>query len=103
MSQALQNIQFTGNKMQITSALQEYATDKLQRLSRHAENITSLHVTFEVDKLRQIAEANLHIPGAEINAKAESEDMYNAVITLVEKLIRQIDKHREKLTDHHRD
>ena len=103
MTQALQNIQFTGNKMQITSALQQYANDKLQRLFRHADNITNIHVTFSVDKLRQIVEPHLHIPGAEIHAKAESENMYNAVVNLVDKLIRQLDKHREKLVDHHRD
>jgi len=35
-------------------------------------------------------------------ADSEEEDMYSAIDLLVDKLDRQIKKHKEKLTDHHR-
>ena len=58
-----------------------------------------MSVIFEVAKLRQIAEATIHIPGTELHAKAESEDMYAAVDGLVDKLDRQLIKHKEKLQE----
>jgi putative sigma-54 modulation protein len=46
----------------------------------------------------------MHVPRSNGNLHANSvqEDMYAAIDTLVDKLDRQILKHKEKLTDHHR-
>jgi putative sigma-54 modulation protein len=97
-------IQFTGHNVEITETLRDFATNKLTRLKRHADRITSLHVIFNVDKLLQKAEAKLHIPGNEIYASAESDDMYKAIDILVDKLIRQLEKHRGKVsTSQYRD
>jgi len=40
--------------------------------------------------------------GADLHANAENEDMYAAIDALVDKLDRQVKKHKEKMTDHHR-
>ena len=50
-------------------------------------------------KLRQKAESTLHLSGADIHAMAEEEDMYAAIDLLVDKLDRQILKHKEKKVD----
>ena len=78
-------IQLTGHNLEVTPALRDYTTSKFERLQRHAVKITKAHVTLTVDKLQQIAEATLHIPKAEIHATARSENMYNAIVELVEK------------------
>jgi len=87
-------IQFTGQNIDITPALREYTTEKFKRVIRHCDKIISINVIFIVDKLTQIAEANLHIPGADLHAKAESDNMYKSILNLVEKLIRQLEKHK---------
>lgn len=92
--------QLTGHHVEVTDALREFTEKKLDRLKRHADTITNIHVTFNVDKLSQIAEAQVSVPGNTIHAKAESENMYNAVDSLVDKLVRQLDKYREKQTEH---
>ncbi len=89
-------INLTGHHVEITPALRNITTEKFVRLQRHAERITSIHVTFGVEKLRQIAEANIHIAGAEIHARSEADDMYSAIDTLIDKLDRQLKKHKEK-------
>jgi len=89
-------IQFTGHNTDVTDALKAYTRDKFKRLARLADKITSIHITFNVDKLKHIAEAKVHLPGTEIHAHSEADSMYNAITSLVEKLIRQVKKHKDK-------
>ena len=93
-------IQLTGHKMDITPALREFAQDKLEKLTKFHDRITQIHVTFDVEKLRQIAEATLHIPGSECHARAESENMYKTIDQLIDKLVKQLRRHKEKVGGH---
>lgn len=94
-------INFTGHHLEITPALKTFTEEKLDKLSRHFDRITSIHVTFDVQKLRQIAEATILISKDTIHASAESDDMYATIDLLIDKLDRQIIKHKEKITNHH--
>ena len=51
---------------------------------------------------RNRAETTLHITGSKIHAMSENDDMYAAIDDMIDKLDRQVRKHKEKLTDHHR-
>ncbi|MAZ39312.1 MAG: ribosomal subunit interface protein [Legionellales bacterium] len=93
-------INFTGHHVDLTNPLKEFTTEKLEKLTRHFERIISIDVTFEVEKLRQIAKASVHVAGKVFHADASSEDMYQAVDGLVDKLDRQLKDHREKQTSH---
>jgi putative sigma-54 modulation protein len=93
-------IQYTGRNIEITPALREFADSKFQRALDSLSKITNVQVIFEVNKLRQIAEANLHYHGTEINAQAESENMYKSIDDLIDKITRQIIKHKEKHDEH---
>jgi putative sigma-54 modulation protein len=93
-------INFTGHRLEITPALREYAISKFDKLQRHFDKITSINVVFDVEKLRQIAEATLHVSKAELHASSESENMYSSIDALVEKLDRQLIKHKEKMKNH---
>ena len=91
------NVTFTGRHLDVTDALRDYANEKLQRLFRHYDKITNVHIIFGVEKLVQQAEATVNVPrGGVIHAHAESEDMYGSIDALFEKLERQVAKHREK-------
>jgi len=91
----------SGHHIEITVALRDYVTGKMERLERHFDHVTNIHVVLSVEKLRQKAEATLHVSGANLFANAEHEDMYAAIDALTDKLDRQIKKHKEKLKDHH--
>lgn len=95
-------ISVTGHHINITQSLREYIENKFSRLERHFDNMTNIHVILTVEKERQIAEATIHISRGNIFADASHEDMYAAIDSLLDKLDRQIKKHKEKLTDHHR-
>ncbi len=89
-------LNITGHHVELTDALREYVETKFTKLERHFDQITNVQVTLTVDKLRQIAEATLHVAGGEIHASAETEDMYAAIDQLIDKLDRQLIKHKEK-------
>jgi putative sigma-54 modulation protein len=97
------NIDLTGHHVSLTEALRSYVTDKFSRLERHFDHVTSTHVVLKVDKARHIAEATIHVAGKkDVHANSVHEDMYAAIDMLVDKLDRQILRHKEKLTDHHK-
>lgn len=97
------NLNLTGHHVEITPALREHVTLKLDRVSRHFDQVTSTHVILSVDKLEQKAEVTLHVKGKDIYADATHTDLYAAIDLLADKLDRQIVKHKEKITTHHRD
>ena len=99
------HIDLKGHHIELTPALRATALEKLEKLEHHGCNITSMHVVFNVEKLSHLIEATLHLSKCEIHAHAESENMYHAIDLLVEKLDRQLIKHKEKILDHrdHRD
>lgn len=93
-------INFTGHNMEITPALRQFAEEKFDKLERHFDKITSINVVFHIEKLRQIAEATILVHKAELHASAESDNLYTAIDLLMDKLDKQLIKHKEKMKDH---
>ena len=95
-------IDLTGHHVEITTPLRDYVNNKMERLERHFDHVTNVHVILSVEKLRQKAEATFHLSGGNLFADAQDEDMYAAIDAMTYKLDRQIKKHKEKMKDHHR-
>lgn len=93
-------IDITGHHIDVTDSMKQYVNDKFEKLERHFDHVTDIHVILTVEKLRQQAEATMHISGGKLFADAEDENMYAAIDSLVSKLDRQVKKHKEKRTDH---
>ncbi|TVQ68815.1 MAG: ribosome hibernation promoting factor [Oceanospirillales bacterium] len=93
-------INITGHHVDLTEAMTEYVNTKFERLERHFDNITNVQVTLSVEKQRHKAEADMHVAGGEIFAQAEQDDMYAAIDAMVDKLDRQVIKHKEKMKSH---
>ena len=94
-------INVTGHHLKVTPALKNYVEKKFQRLSRHFDHVINVHVVLTVEKITHRAEASLQVSGNRIFADASNDGMYAAVDLLVDKLDRQIVRHKEKLKDHH--
>ncbi|NOY62209.1 MAG: ribosome-associated translation inhibitor RaiA [Gammaproteobacteria bacterium] len=95
-------VDLTGHHVEITEALRSHVMTKMERVERHFNGVGNAHVVLTVEKLVQKAEATVHVTGANLFAEAAGEDMYAAIDSMVDKLDRQIKKHKEKLTNHHR-
>ncbi len=89
-------INISGHHLEVTDPIKDYVFNKLSRLEKHHDRITSTNVILSVDKLIQKAEANVHVSGAEFFANAEHNDLYAAIDLLTDKLDRQLIKHKEK-------
>lgn len=94
-------LNLSGQHIEITDSLRDHVNKKFEKLTRHFDNMTNVHVVLSVEKLRQKAEATVHVSGADLFASDEHENMYTAIEGLVAKLDRQIIKHKDKITDHH--
>lgn len=89
-------INITGHHVELTPALREFVEKKFSKLERFFDQIISVQVILTVDKLRQIAESDIKVAGGDVHASAESEDMYSSIDQLMDKLERQLIKHKEK-------
>lgn len=92
-------INFTGDNFEVTPAIRSYAEEKFNKLEKHFDRITSIHVVFYIEKLSQLAEATIMISKDTLHASSESEDMYASIDNLVDKLDRQLIKHKEKIRE----
>ena len=93
-------INIQGHHVDLTDSMQDYVQSKFQKLERFFDHINQVQVVLKVEKLNQIAEAKLHINQGEIHASSNAESMYAAIDSLVDKLVRQLNKHKEKLNSH---
>ncbi len=100
------NLTISGHHLDVTPALREYVLTKLDRVTRHFDQVVDISVLLTVEKLkekerRQKAEVTLHAKGKDIFVEQSHEDLYAAIDQLMDKLDRQVVKHKDRLQDHH--
>ena len=97
------NLNITGHHLEVTPAIRDYISAKLERVTRHFDHVIDVNVIMTVEKLAQKVEANIHVSGKDIFAEASDTDMYAAIDLLADKLDRLVLKHKEKNGAHGRD
>jgi putative sigma-54 modulation protein len=100
------NLTISGHHLEVTPALRSYVTSKLDRVMRHFDQVVDVKVLLTVEKQkekerRQKAECNIHVKGNDLFAESAHEDLYAAVDDLVDKLDRQVGRHKSRIQDHH--
>ena len=93
------NLQLTGHQVDITPSIREYVVSKLERINRHFDQVIDVNVILSVQKLDQTIEATVHLSGKDIHVACHDADMYAAIDGLVDKLDRQIIKHKDKFEE----
>jgi putative sigma-54 modulation protein len=94
------NLQIHGNHIEVTPALRDYVAGKLERVERHFDQVIDATVQLTVEKLHQRAEITLRLRGNNIHVESVESDMYAAVDTLVDKLDRQVLRHKDRVKGH---
>ena len=92
-----------GENIAITDAIRDYAETKLSKLEKYFFEDVTVHVTAKVYPNKQ-AKAEVTIPYKDITLRAEetSNDWYNSLSLVVDKLERQIRKHKTKVQKRNR-
>ena len=102
------NLTISGHHLEVTPALKDHVTAKLERVTRHFDQVVDIKVLLSLDnpkekEKRQRAECTIRVKGNDIHAESAHLDLYAAVDELVDKLDRQVNKHKEKVQSHDRD
>ena len=97
------NLHLTGQHIQITPAIRDHVSHKLEKITAHFDHVIDINVIMTVEKLQHKVEAKMHLSGKEIFCEVHSEDMYVAIDHLVGKLDRAVIKHKEKNLSHRHD
>ena len=99
------NLTISGHHLDLTPAIREYVQNKLVRIKRHFDHVIDISVILSVDKLtekeKRQAEINVHIKGKDLHAESIAHDLYAAIDALIDKLDRQVIKHKDRVQDHH--
>ena len=100
------NLTISGHHLEVTPALRTYVAGKLDRITRHFDQVVDVKVLLSIEnqtekERRQKAECNIHVKGNDMFAESAHEDMYAAVDELVDKLDRQVVRHKDRLQSHH--
>ncbi|TEU19264.1 MAG: ribosome-associated translation inhibitor RaiA [Gammaproteobacteria bacterium] len=93
-------LSISGHHLDITEAIKQHSIEKLSKIKHHFDHLININMILEVEKDVQRAEATIHVSGADLFAKAESDNLYVSIDQMVNKLDSQIRKHKEKLNDH---
>lgn len=86
--------------MESSSSLREYAENKLKRTcAKYVQGNIDATAVMSVEKHWHIADFTLYIKGFTIKAKERSEDMYSSIDLAVEKIDKQLRRHKDRLKD----
>jgi putative sigma-54 modulation protein len=99
------NLTISGHHLDVTPAIREYVQNKLERITRHFDQVIDSHVILCIDNLtekekRQKAEINLRVAGKIVHVASAAHDLYAAIDMLMDRLDRQVVKYKQMLKDH---
>lgn len=93
------NFNIRGENIEVTPALRNYVEKKIGKLDRYFDTVPSspVNVNMQVINNQQIIEITIPMPQLLLRAEESNADMYAAIDLVVEKLERQIRKHKTKV------
>lgn len=87
--------------MESSSPLREYAESKLERTcEKYIQGKVDATAVMSVEKHWHIADFTLYIKGFTVKAKERSEDMYSSIDLALDKIEKQLRRHKDRLKDH---
>ena len=100
------NLTINSRDIEVTPTMQMHVENGMEKIRKHFDHVIDATVFFMIDNatekaLRHTAELTIHLKGKELYAEAHDEDLYHAIDAVVNKLERQVAKHKEKTQDHH--
>ncbi|HZK86550.1 MAG TPA: ribosome-associated translation inhibitor RaiA [Syntrophomonas sp.] len=90
-------LEIRGKNIEMTDALKDYTTKRLSKLEKYIEDARIAQVALSVQGERHKVEVTIPLNGVILRGEVASEDMYTAIDMVVEKLEKQIEKHKTKL------
>lgn len=96
------NIEFTARQYELNEEIKEYAENKLSKLEKFVEEPVEVHLMFETEKLREIAEIHVSHRFGHLQASEAADEMRDAVLAVIETATKQARRSRKKFMDKRR-
>lgn len=93
----LMRVRVSGRNLEVTDALKDTVIAKLERFGKYFKNDIEAKATLSVEKNRQIVEITIPINGTLLRAEESTIDMYASIDKTIDKLYKQMEKHKTKL------
>jgi putative sigma-54 modulation protein len=87
----------SGKNMEIGDSLRKQADKKIRKIEKYFKPNVDAQVTLSTEGYRHIVEVTIPFDGVVIRAEESTDDMYTSLDRVIEKLEKQIHKHRTKL------
>lgn len=87
--------------MESSSSLREYAVGKLEKIvDKYVRGKADASVVMSVEKFWHIADFTIQIKNLTVKGKERSEDMYSSIDLALEKIEKQLRRHKDRISDH---
>lgn len=90
-------INIVGKNIEVSNYLRSLVEKKVGKLERYFNEGTEVFVTLSVERNRHICEVTIPFGGAVIRGEEVTGDMYASIDNVLDKLEKQISRHRTKL------
>ncbi len=80
--------------------LKGYAENRMARLKKYMEEPIEIYVVLSIQKIRHAADVTISANGMKIKAQEETGDLYSAIDMVLDKIEKQIKRHRNKVKEH---
>ena len=86
----------TGRKIEITDGIRTHLNDKMTKTIADLGEAADVHVALAVEKHRHFAEVTAKTKEFTLHSQEETNDLYASMDKALEKMEKQIRKHKEK-------
>ncbi|MBP2651828.1 MAG: yvyD [Firmicutes bacterium] len=87
-----------GKNIEVTPALKDYVEKRIGKITKHFETLNDIIVILTVEKGRHIVEVTVPVNGMLLRGEESTTDMYASIDLVIDKLEKQIEKYKTKLT-----
>ncbi len=89
----------TGRKIEITEGIKEHLEKKISKTIHDLGDAADVHVALTVEKHRHFAEVTVKSKGVTVHSEEETDDLYMAMDTALDKIEKQLRKHKSRAKD----
>lgn len=86
-----------GKNIDITPALKDYVEKRVGKITKYFDQLGEITAILTVEKGRHIVEVTVPVNGMLLRGEEATADMYTSIDLVIEKLERQIEKHKTKI------
>jgi putative sigma-54 modulation protein len=92
------NISF--KNLEATDAIKNYTQEKSEKLAKYFKGRIGVTWTFSVERQGQVAHCHMVGNNMDYFGEAETQDLYASIDVVVDKIEKQLRKHKEIVKDH---